>query len=627
MRPFRAFLTLGCLLLPIPAVATGTSSDDRLPAPDEIVAPAAYLSLSGVHPGGSALLAVTGDILPGWHVNAHLPSEDYLIPTELELAPLAGVAWGEARYPEGEMVMFEFAGQALKVYEGRFAVVVPLEVAAGTPAGPRPVRGHLAYQACNDRICLPPARVPFAVELEVADPAEAVRPVHPEVFDSLEETPAAPASAVPGGEGNVAGASLLVFGLIYLGGLALNLTPCVFPLIPITIAFFGGQTGRSPLGTLGLSSLYVLGMSVTYSALGAFAALTGGLFGAALQSPWVLGFVALVLVALSLSQFGVYEFRLPGVSGLSSRRGPAGALFMGLVVGLVAAPCIGPFVVALLATVAREADPVLGVAKFFVLSLGLGTPYLFLGAFSGGLEALPRAGEWMEGVKRIFGLVLLVMAAYFLGQAVPGTAGDLLLPASLLLSALWLLFLEPRRTPWLDQARRVLAVLALAALIQPLLPARWLTGPLRSIPGPVWTLPGSHEGIPFARYSPEALEAARAAGRPVLIDFTADWCVPCREYEHKVFNQPAVVEAAREFVTLQADLTRTSSPQVRDLIREYDIFGPPTIVFLDAAGRERRDLRLVGFVGPEAFLERMRQAAGGGGDAAVAAGERTGPAS
>ncbi|MFQ5767890.1 MAG: cytochrome c biogenesis protein CcdA, partial [Acidobacteriota bacterium] len=519
LRPARGAASLpGVFLLLLPfLLPASVSAADATPRPEEIVAVSPVVSLSAVHPGGTAKLAVVGQIMDGWHVNAHHPLDEYLIPTELVVKKIPGISFGEPAYPEGKVLTFEFADAPLKVYQTRMVVVVPFSVDRSVQPGLWTLSGSLRYQPCSERICLPPAEVPFSTSLEVAALDEAISPQYPEIFE-VGGGVAASAVGEAAGEDpastetdHVGGAGLLVFGFIFLGGLGLNLTPCVFPLIPITVSFFGGQAKRSALATFGYSALYVLGMATTYSSLGVAAALTGGLFGAALQNPWVLVFVAGVMVLLALSQFGLYEFRLPGTSRLGSRKGAAGAYFMGLVVGLVAAPCIGPFVVGLLATVAREGDPLLGFWKFFVLSLGLGTPYLFLGAFSGGLAWVPRAGKWMEGVKHLFGLVLLLMAAYFLGQAAPPRAGFWLLPVACGLAALWLLLGQRTRG---QPAMTGLRILLAGGL---LIWGGWS----------VW--PGRAESIPFQTYSSRALQEAVSQGRPVLIDFTARWCVPCRE--------------------------------------------------------------------------------------------------
>ncbi len=288
---------------------------------------------------------------------------------------------------------------------------------------------------------------------------------------------------------------LLLFGW----GLALNLTPCVYPVIPLTVSFFGGQSQGQGRRTFLLASIYVLGMATTYSALGVAAALSGRLFGVALQSPWVLGVVALVLVLLAFSMFGYYDIQMPTalMQKAGARKGFAGAYAMGLLVGVVAAPCVGPVVLGLLAFVAATQDALLGFLFFFVLSLGLGLPFLFLAAFSGRIAALPRAGAWMEGVKKIFGWILLAMAAYFLRTALPGALGAWLLPAVLVVGALAMLLLHKTLRVGVRAAVAVLFV-AVAFFFAPL-------GQTEA-EGPAW-----------APYDAAKIAAARQACRPRLL--------------------------------------------------------------------------------------------------------------
>jgi thiol:disulfide interchange protein DsbD len=262
-----------------------------------------------------------------------------------------------------------------------------------------------------------------------------------------------------------------------------------------------------------------------------------------------------------------------------ARVGAAGAFGMGLFVGVVAAPCIGGFIVGLLAFVAARQDAYLGFLFFFTLSLGLGLPYLFLAAYSNRISRLPRAGEWMEGVKKIFGWVLLAMAAYFLRSVLPSPFGKWLMPVILAVGAIAIL-VGRLKLKW--PVRAVAAVLlgAIALFFVP----RELSG--------------------WQPYAP----ASVGAGRPAVIDFSADWCLPCLELEKKTFSDPRVRKAFGDRALLKADLTKISSPESVALAEKYGVLGVPTIIFLDASGKERSDLRLVGYEGPEKFLERLAKA-------------------
>jgi thioredoxin:protein disulfide reductase len=556
--------------------------------------PATLLSVTAsIAPGSAAAqgtLVVRAKLAAGWHVNSHHPSDEYLIPTTLTLAPAAGVHFGEPRYPDGKSLKFAFSEKPLSVYAEEFVIETPADWSA--PGRPPAISGSVEFQACNDNQCLAPASVPFKAEAVAGAAAAAASPITGGAVPLAEARRLQGSTAAAGASEDfgdllkrrgLAGVLLLLFGW----GLALNLTPCVYPVIPLTVSFFGGQSQGQGRRTLLLASVYVLGMATTYSALGVAAALSGRLFGVALQSPWVLGVVALVLVLLALSMFGLYDIQMPTalMQKAGARRGVTGAYAMGLLVGVVAAPCVGPVVLGLLAFVAATQDALLGFLFFFVLSLGLGLPFLVLAAFSGKLAALPRAGAWMEGVKKVFGWILLAMAAYFLRTALPGAAGTWLLPAVLVIGALALLFLHGTLKL---AARAVVATLFLAAAL-------------------FFAPSGKAEaaGPPWAAYDATRIAAA---GKPAVVDFSASWCLPCIELDKKTFSDPRVREALSRRGLYKADMTKAAAADTVALADKFKILGVPTIVFLDASGNERTDLRLVGFEEPDAFLKRLEKA-------------------
>ena len=388
---------------------------------------------------------------------------------------------------------------------------------------------------------------------------------------------------------------LLTLVAVFFGGLALNLTPCVYPLIPITVSYFGGR-GKDKAGFLAVHSLFfLLGLAVTNSTLGVVAALTGGLLGSVLQHPAVLIAIATILVGLALSFFGLWELRLPGFLTQAASRsygGYGGSLFMGLTLGVVAAPCIGPFLIGLLTYVASTGNPYLGFMLFFTLSLGLGIPLATLAFFSGKLDRLPRSGEWMIWVRKLLGWVLVAMAAYFIKPLFSShLAGIILLSAVILAAGVHLGFIE--RT---TGTSRVFGLMKKGVGIGAFALAAYMVTPLLTT-GP---------GVAWQPYSEQVLENAAMMGKPVIIDFYADWCAPCLELEQITFHDSEVVKQAEaNFVMIKIDLTRKGDPINEHLLRLYDVRGVPTVVFLDRNGREHPELRLVRYMPPAEFLERM----------------------
>jgi thiol:disulfide interchange protein DsbD len=347
-------------------------------------------------------------------------------------------------------------------------------------------------------------------------------------------------------------------------------------------------------------------MAVMYSTLGFVAALTGSILGAALQNEFVVLVVALVLVALAFSMFGFYEIRVPArlsnLAGASSgKQGAIGAFLMGLTVGIVAAPCIGPFVLALLTFVGESGNPALGFSMFFVLALGLGSPFLFLAVLSGSITKLPKSGEWMEWVKKLFGIILIAMAIFFLQPHLEDLAGGnviywIAMGLLFIIGGLVLGFFKNVDS----RAMGFLVFRRFVGIAAPLLGLYLILAPGHIIAnGP------TEGGIAWSPYDDDLLKRAKTDNQYVLIDFSADWCLPCKELDHKTFSEQAVVDAASGFVTLRADLTDAAADEVLTLRRRFSIRGVPTVVFIDRDGKEREDLRVFGFVDEDDFTDRL----------------------
>jgi thiol:disulfide interchange protein DsbD len=519
--------------------------------------------------GGAAVAEIT--IAPGWHVNGAAPRDGFLVPTKLDVAVPDGLRAGPIEYPPPvERTLEVSGGKPVLLYEGRVAFRVPLEGTATDGA----VTATLRYQACSDERCLPPRTL--ALVAGAAGVASDAPPSPPpnEVADWLARFGWGPT----------------LLWLVVLGA-ALNLTPCVYPLISVTVAFFGGASGRDDGRAPFRAAVYVLGLCITFSALGAVAALTGSLFGATLQRPEVLGVLAVLMVVLALANFGLYTVRLP--SGLvrwagQTGEGTVGALFMGLTMGVVAAPCIGPVVATLLVYVgARQSAPV-GVALFFALGLGMGLPYVALALAAGRLRRLPRAGAWLAWMEWLFGFLLLGAALHFATPLLPEGAVRV---AWALLVAVAGIVLGLAGTNRFVVVRRVraavgigVAILGVASLL----------------------VAETDNPIPWRPFSEDALTESIAAGRPVLIDFGADWCLPCREMDRTTFRDPDVVRAAAPFTPLRVDAT-ADDERVKAILGRYRVPGVPTFVLIGPDGVERR--RLSGYVAADEMARVLRAVA------------------
>ena len=553
------------------------------------------ISVDKVPAGSTFKAAVLLTIEEGWHINSHTPTYDYLIGTTLELPQREGVIVTDVRYPHGINLKFGFAEDSLSVYEKSSAIFFTVKVSEKMATGHDTLRAKLEVQACNDQVCIAPATIDVLIPMEIVSAAEKSTPVNDDVFSKYTNEGSAPP---PAGKSDIGQmfeerGTFVAFLAIFLIGLALNLTPCVYPMLSVTVSLFGGQSETNAVRVFLKAVTYVLGIATMYTVLGVSAALSGTLFGSWLQSPWVLGGIGVLLLGLSLSSFGLYQIQMPywltSKLGGTTGTGLISLYVSGLVVGVFAAPCIGPPVIALLTLVSSKADPVFGFWVFFTLSLGLGFPYLILGTFSGMLKKIPRSGAWLVWVERIFGVVLSAAGLFYLSLAFVPKLSAFVIPATLILGGVYLGFLEPSGK---DKAglKRFKWVFGVAAVAFGLLAANALREP----------------GMSWEKFSEARLSEAQSQGKPVVMDFYADWCIPCLELERKTFTDASVITETSSFVRLKVDLTHFDSPESEALRKKFNIAGVPTIVFIDRKGQEVVGSRVVGYLPPPEFIEKVK---------------------
>ena len=539
-------------------------------------------------------------------------------------------ALGTPDIPPGKMKKDEIFGD-VEVHRGQLSIRLPLSASGET------VTLKVASQGCADAgVCYPPSEQ--TVLLDPAQPGVRVWPVGLDgdnagggLLDRLRgramsseasapvEAPVA--SAAPADDGSLAasllrGGNLWLVAVAFFGfGLALSFTPCVLPMVPILSGIIVGHGAHISRGrALALSLAYVLGMAVTYAVAGVAAGLSGTLLSAALQNAWVLGGFALLFVVLALSMFGFYELQLPTAlqSRLSDtanhRRGSYGGIVaMGALSALIVGPCVAAPLAGALLYIAQTGDAALGGLALFALALGMGAPLIAVGVASRSL--LPHTGPWMEGVKRFFGVLLLATAIWIAQPVLPALLVMLAWAALLIASSIYLHALDPlpaHAKGWhkLWKGVGVIALLAGASI---------LIGAAAGSRDPLQPLSVLRGGAAAAEAKPvfepvrsvAELEARlSAATRPVMLDFYADWCVSCKEMERFTFADPQVTARLAGFTLLKADVTANDAEH-QALLKRFDLFGPPGILFFGPGGREIDSARTVGFVPAESFAASL----------------------
>lgn len=411
----------------------------------------------------------------------------------------------------------------------------------------------------------------------------------------------------------------LMLGAFFVAGLALSLTPCVLPMIPILSSIIAGQGARiSTARAFMLSMVYVFAMALTYTLAGIGAGLFGENLQASFQNPWIIGGFSAVFILLAFSMFGFYDLQLPAalqsrINRMSHRQKGGtlmGVAVMGLLSALIVGPCMAAPLAGALIYIGQSGDPILGGSALFALSMGMGVPLLLVGASAG--KFLPRAGAWMESVKAGFGVVLLLMAVWMLDRIMATEITMLLVSLILVLSAVYLGALDRLH----DHARGwhrfwkgvgvVLLLYGAALMIGVLSGSNSMLYPLQGVVAGVSAQSDASAELPFEVVSREAdldrlLAEAKRRSQPVMLDFYADWCIACIELDYVTFSNAGVKQALAPFKLIKLDVT-SNDGDAKSLYRRFSIIGPPALIFYDASGQVRPELTLIGVIDPERFI-------------------------
>ena len=595
---------------------------------------------------GERIAIVTYDIAPGY----------YMYRERFKFAA-TGATLGEPQIPPGKVKYDQTFEKDVETYHGAVTIRIPVEGASAFTL-------NATSQGCADAgLCYPPqehsarltagggsaaqASIPFGAGAEPSSSialsstpvseGPASKPAGPpaSAAPAAAEAPvvaAAPAAAPQGAASESAvapvtasapsdmasidavlqgGRLLAIVPAFALLGLGLAFTPCVLPMVPILSSIIVGEGGktRRARGLL-LSVTYSLGMAIVYTALGVAAGLIGEGLAAALQNPWVLGAFALLIVAMALSMFGFYELQVPAalqsrLAGASNRQASgklAGVFAMGAISALIVGPCVAAPLAGALVYISQTRDVLVGGVALFSMAVGMSIPLLLVGVSAGSL--LPRAGAWMEGVKRFFGVLMLGMALWLIAPVLPPLVQMILWAALLLGYGAWLL---TRKGHWARYAcGAAFAILGGMQLVgfasggrDPLAPLAHLTG-------------NAQHGLTFKRVKTVAeldaalVELATSGGKTAMLDFYADWCVSCKEMEKFTFVDPAVQAKLANTVLLQVDVTANDADD-KAMLKRFGLFGPPGIIFFDRSGKEIADSRVIGYQNAGKFLNSLQK--------------------
>jgi thiol:disulfide interchange protein DsbD len=521
--------------------------------------------------------------------------------------------------PAGDAKDDPIFNKTLYVFHNFAEVVLPYHF---TNDGDKDVTFKVKYQGCSEvsGICYPPQTKKFTVRISPISAAQAAEIATDSEIDSAE-----PVSEQDQITNALKSGNTLLTLLVFFGaGLLLAFTPCVFPMIPILSGIIVGQgEDISTRKAFYLSLVYVLAMALTYTVVGVLVGLSGENIQAWFQNPWIIGSFAIIFVGLSFSMFGFYDLQMPAniqskITNMSnSQQGGnlIGVAIMGFLSALIVGPCVTAPLVGALIYIAETGDAVLGGMALFSLSMGMGAPLLVIGASAG--KFLPRAGMWMDAVKAVFGVLLLGLAIWLLERVAPAGFTMMLWAALIIVSAIYMGAIDSLKegaSGW----HKLWKGLGILLLIYGIIILLGLAGGNRNVFQPLKGLASTSgtavavEHLKFTQVKGvdglnAELDKAKAAGKTVMLDFYADWCVSCKEMEALTFADPGVQQALDNVILLQADVTPNDAKDT-ELYKYFGIIGPPSIMFFDVNGNERKNYRVVGYMPADQFSQHVKRA-------------------
>ncbi|MGB3976395.1 MAG: cytochrome c biogenesis protein CcdA [bacterium] len=564
------------------------------------------VSHTSVSAGGDFLLTVNYAVPSGHHLTDNFFGLEFDAQEGFEFGlqqPSAG------QFEDGELIRRGQAGISVKVQVG--SEVVP---------GDYTITGKASYQICQESpnfMCFPPVELPFSTGVTIvgSDKASVRNPdAVQEIGGSALGQDSYEATLEDRFKRALVDNMFLAFLLVFAAGFLTSLTPCVYPMIPITISYIGGRSaGQTKFKGFILSLFYVLGLAIVYALLGVSAAVTGGLFGAMTQSAWVIGFVSLIFFVMGLSMLGAFDIQLPSsIQGKLQAGGPKsglwGAVGMGMVAGLIAAPCAGPIIVALMTYIASTGNILLGFLLMVGFAFGMGLLFIALGTFSGLLASLPAAGSWMDKIKKVFGVVMIAAALYVAKPLMPPPVFGFLIGVGLVFLGAALGALTPVKSE--DPIHKILlkAFAILIAVIGIYYVLSLIPIPGKIVPEQIFTsseTPKSAEDSLWRTDFEQALKDAENQKKNSILDFGAEWCKACKDLEHLTFTDPEVVKRLQSLVAVKIDGTNVKDNDVKNLWSRFSVKGLPTIIILDSQGEELG--RFTSFLPPKQFIKFLDQ--------------------